>query len=208
MTIPSPDNLYPLPDIARTVLLKPLVKNPQIEVGEYTYYDDPHHAEQFEQRNVLYNFGIEKLIIGRYCALAEGVRFIMSGANHNMSGVSTFPFTIFGGTWAEKTLDIALGAPSRGDTVVGNDVWIGYNCLIMPGVHIGNGAIIASGSVVVSDVPAYGVVGGNPATLLKSATPTTKSPCWNASHGGTGQSKRSPNTSAPSCPARRPTWRR
>lgn len=167
MTIPSPDNLYPLPDIARTVLLKPLVKNPQIEVGEYTYYDDPFHAEEFERRNVLYNFGAEKLVIGRYCALAEGVRFIMSGANHRTDGVSTFPFTIFGGVWGEKTLDIALGAESRGDTVVGNDVWIGYQALIMPGVHIGNGAIIASGSVVVSDVPAYGVVGGNPAKLLK-----------------------------------------
>ncbi|MFD9705415.1 CatB-related O-acetyltransferase [Lentzea sp. NPDC059081] len=167
MTIPSPDNLYPLPDYPRTVLLKPLVKNPQIEIGEYTYYDDPHHAEQFEQRNVLYNFGQEKLVIGRYCALAEGVRFIMSGANHRTDGVSTFPFTIFGGVWGEKTLDIALGAASRGDTVVGNDVWIGYQALIMPGVRIGNGAIIASGSVVVSDVPAYGVVGGNPARLLK-----------------------------------------
>ena len=167
MTIPSPDNLYPLPDIARTVLLKPLVKNPQIEIGEYTYYDDPHHAEEFEQRNVLYNFGEEKLVIGRYCALASGVRFIMSGGNHRTDGVSTFPFTIFGGLWGEKTLDIALGAASRGDTVVGNDVWIGYQSLIMPGVHIGNGAIIGSGSVVVSDVPAYGVVGGNPARLLK-----------------------------------------
>ncbi|MDT7782700.1 MAG: virginiamycin acetyltransferase [Pseudonocardiales bacterium] len=167
MTIPSPDNLYPLPDIARTVQLRPLVKNPQIVVGEYTYYDDPFHAEEFERRNVLYNFGEEKLVIGRYCALAEGVRFIMSGGNHRTDGVSTFPFTIFGGVWGEKTLDIALGAASRGDTVVGNDVWIGYQALIMPGVRIGNGAIIASGSVVVSDVPAYGVVGGNPAKLLK-----------------------------------------
>lgn len=167
MNIPSPDNLYPLPDIARTVLLKPLVKNPQIVVGEYTYYDDPHHAESFEQRNVLYNFGPERLVIGRYCALAEGVRFIMSGGNHRTDGVSTFPFTIFGGDWGERTLDIALGAASRGDTVVGNDVWIGYQALIMPGVRIGNGAIVAAGSVVVSDVPAYGVVGGNPARLLR-----------------------------------------
>jgi virginiamycin A acetyltransferase len=165
--IPSPDNLYPLPDIARTVLLKPLVKNPQIEIGEYTYYDDPFHATEFERRNVLYNFGRERLVIGRYCALAEGVRFIMSGANHNMDGVSTFPFTIFGGQWGEKTLDIELGAPSRGDTVVGNDVWIGYQALIMPGVRIGNGAIIAAGSVVVSDVPAYGIVGGNPGRVLR-----------------------------------------
>ncbi|KOV84416.1 acetyltransferase [Nocardia sp. NRRL S-836] len=156
-----------MPDFPRTVLLKPLVKNPQIEVGEYTYYDDPLHAKEFEHRNVLYNFGPEKLVIGRYCALAEGVRFIMSGGNHNMAGVSTFPFTIFGGAWGEKTLDLALGAPSRGDTVVGNDVWIGYSAVIMPGVRIGNGAIVAAGAVVVSDVPAYAVVGGNPAKVVK-----------------------------------------
>ena len=167
MTIPSPNNLYPLPDMPRTVLLKPLVKNPQIEVGEYTYYDDPLHAMEFEHRNVLYNYGTERLVIGRYCALAEGVRFIMSGGNHSMAGVSTFPFTMFGGVWAEKTLDIALGAPSRGDTVVGNDVWIGYGALIMPGVRIGDGAVVAAGAVVVADVPDYAVVGGNPAGVVR-----------------------------------------
>ncbi|GLZ31249.1 acetyltransferase [Lentzea sp. NBRC 105346] len=165
--IPDPKQLYPLPDHPRVVLLKTLVKNPQIQVGEYTYYDDPEHAEEFEHRNVLYNYGAENLIIGRYCAIAAETRFIMSGANHSTKGVSTFPFTIFGGEWAERTLDIALDIPSRGDTVVGNDVWIGYRAIIMPGVHIGDGAIIATGAVVTSDVPPYTVVGGNPAKVVK-----------------------------------------
>ncbi|TWP45013.1 CatB-related O-acetyltransferase [Lentzea tibetensis] len=95
----------------------------------------------------------------------------MSGANHSTKGVSTFPFTIFGGEWAERTLDIALDIPSRGDTVVGNDVWIGYRAVIMPGVTIGDGAIIATGAVVTSDVPPYTVVGGNPAKVVKERYP-------------------------------------
>ncbi|WP_235922193.1 CatB-related O-acetyltransferase [Lentzea tibetensis] len=169
--IPDPTQLYPLPDHPRVVLLKTLVKNPQIQVGDYTYYDDPEHATQFEQRNVLYNYGAENLVIGKYCAIAAETRFIMSGANHSTKGVSTFPFTIFGGEWAERTLDIALDIPSRGDTVVGNDVWIGYRAVIMPGVTIGDGAIIATGAVVTSDVPPYTVVGGNPAKVVKERYP-------------------------------------
>lgn len=165
--IPDPTQLHPLPDHPRVVLLKTLVRNPQIQVGDYTYYDDPEHATEFEQRNVLYNYGPENLVIGKYCAIAAETRFIMSGANHSTKDVSTFPFTIFGGERAERTLDIALDIPSRGDTVVGNDVWIGYRAIIMPGVRIGDGAIIASGSVVTRDVPPYTIVGGNPATLVK-----------------------------------------
>jgi virginiamycin A acetyltransferase len=165
---PSPDQLYPLPDHPRVVLLKPLVNSPNIEVGDYTYYDDPDDATQFERRNVLYSYGEEKLVIGKYCALAAGTTFIMAGANHLTSGVSTFPFTIFGGDWAESTVDLMLANPSKGDTVVGNDVWFGYRAMIMPGVRIGHGAIIASGAVVVADVPPYAVVGGNPAKPVKA----------------------------------------
>ncbi|WP_271220488.1 CatB-related O-acetyltransferase [Streptosporangium carneum] len=165
--IPSPDTLHPLPDHPRVVMLKPLVKDPRIEVGDYTYYDDPEHATEFEQRNVLYAYGPEKLVIGRYCAIATGTRFIMAGANHPTAGVSTFPFTIFGGDWAERTLDILTAMPTRGDTVVGNDVWFGYDSTVMPGVRIGDGAVIATGSVVVSDVPPYAVVGGNPGRVVK-----------------------------------------
>lgn len=105
-------------------------------------------------------------MIGRYCAPASGVRFIMAGANHAMVGTSTFPFRIFGGDWAERTLDVFGMIPSRGDTVVGNDVWLGYEALVMPGVHIGDGAVAAR-SVVVSDVPPYAIVGGNPARVIR-----------------------------------------
>jgi virginiamycin A acetyltransferase len=165
--IPDPDTLHPMPGFPRVVFLRPLVKDPRIEVGEYTYYDDPDAAEEFETRNVLYAYGPEKLVIGKYCAIAAGARFIMAGANHLMTGVSTFPFTIFGGEWAERTADLLQGIETRGDTVVGNDVWIGYGALVMPGVRIGDGAIIATGSVVTADVAPYTIVGGNPAKPVK-----------------------------------------
>lgn len=165
--IPDPAQLHPLDGQQRVVFLKPLIDSPKIEVGDYTYYDDPDDPTGFEQNNVLYGYGPERLVIGRYCALAAGTRFVMAGANHFTGGVSTFPFGIFGGTWAERTMDLVMSAPSRGDTVVGHDVWLGYQTLVMPGVTIGHGAIVAAGSVVVSDVAPYTVVGGNPATPIK-----------------------------------------
>jgi virginiamycin A acetyltransferase len=165
-TVPDHTVLHPIPGQPRVVLLKPLVTSPLIEVGEFTYYDDPDDPTAFETRNVLYHSGPERLVIGRFCALAEGVRFIMNGANHRMDGPSTFPFPIMGGAWADHA-DLITGLPGRGDTVVGHDVWLGYRCLVMPGVRIGNGAIVASGSVVVDDVPDYAVVGGNPARLIR-----------------------------------------
>ncbi|MDU0290270.1 CatB-related O-acetyltransferase [Saccharothrix longispora] len=169
--IPDPNRLHPLPHADRVVHLKPLVTSPTIEVGEYTYYDDPEHATEFETRNVLYGYGAEKLVIGKFCALATGTRFIMAGANHLDTGVSTFPFTIFGGTWQDRTVDLVTGMRTRGDTVVGNDVWFGHGSTVMPGVTIGDGAIIATGSVVVDDVPPYTVVGGNPARPVKRRFP-------------------------------------
>ena len=143
------------------------VRNPNIVVGDYTYYDDPEDSENFE-RNVLYHYPFigDKLVIGKFCALARGVKFIMNGANHKMSGISTYPFAIFGNGW-EAAMPQPGELPFKGDTVIGNDVWIGYDCLIMPGVQIGDGAIIASRSVVTADVPAYTVVGGNPARRIK-----------------------------------------
>jgi virginiamycin A acetyltransferase len=149
------------------VLLKPLVTSPLIEVGEYSYYDDPDEPTAFETRNVLYHYGPEKLVIGKFCALGTGVRFIMNGANHRMDGPSTFPFPIMGGSWAEH-VDLITGLPGRGDTVVGNDVWLGHGAMVMPGVHIGHGAIVASGAVVADDVPDYGIIGGNPARLIRT----------------------------------------
>ncbi|GHE09679.1 acetyltransferase [Streptomyces alanosinicus] len=149
------------------VFLKPLVTSPKIVVGEYTYYDDPTGATGFEHLNVLYAYGPERLVIGRYCAIATGTRFLMAGAEHPTMGVSTFPFTMFGGRWTEETLDIVTSMPSRGDTVIGNDVWFGHQVTVMPGVHIGDGAIIAAGAVVTADVPPYTIVGGNPARAIR-----------------------------------------
>ncbi|MFI6431380.1 CatB-related O-acetyltransferase [Rhodococcus oryzae] len=164
---PDPTTVHPLPAHDRVVFLKPLVSSSQIVVGEYTYYDDPDGATDFERRNVLYAYGPERLIIGKYCAIAAGTRFLMAGAEHPTMGVSTFPFTMFGGRWAEQTLDIVTAMPSRGDTVVGNDVWFGYEATVMPGVRIGDGAIIAAGAVVTVDIPPYTIVGGNPARPIR-----------------------------------------
>lgn len=150
----------------RVVLLKPLIDNPLIEVGEYTYYDDPEFAEEFETRNVLHHYGPDKLVIGKFCALATGVTFIMNGANHRMNGVSTYPFAIMGDDWA-RHMDLVQDLPSRGDTVVGNDVWFGGNVTVMPGVRIGHGSIVSTGAVVTRDVPDYAIVGGNPAMEIK-----------------------------------------
>ncbi|WEH36433.1 CatB-related O-acetyltransferase [Streptomyces sp. AM 4-1-1] len=158
-----PTTAHPLPARERVVFLSPLVTSPNIAVGEYTYYDDPDGAADFEDRNVLHAYGPERLVIGEYCAIASGTTFLMAGAEHPTMGVPTYPFTMFGGRWAERTLDIVTGMPSRGDTVVGNDVRFGYRATVMPGVRIGDGAVIAAGAVVTADVPPCTVVGGNPA---------------------------------------------
>jgi virginiamycin A acetyltransferase len=164
---PSPQNKHPMAGFPQVCFIKNTVKSPNIIVGDYTYYDDPEDSENFE-RNVLYHYPFigDKLVIGKFCAIARGTKFIMNGANHKLSGISTFPFQIFGNGW-EKVMPNPEDLPYKGDTVVGNDVWIGYDALIMPGVKIGNGAIVSSRAVVVSDVPAYTVVGGNPAKPIK-----------------------------------------
>ncbi|MYR57954.1 antibiotic acetyltransferase, partial [Streptomyces sp. SID625] len=134
MPVPAdPTILHPMPGQPRVVLLKSLVKSPLTEVGEYSYYDDPDDATAFETRNVLYHYGPEKLVIGRFCALGTGVRFLMNGANHRMDGPSTFPFPTMGGSWADH-FDLLTGLPGRGDTVVGNDVWFGHDATVLPGV--------------------------------------------------------------------------
>lgn len=172
MSGPSPDDPHPLKGFAQVGYLKPLVHNPNIVIGDYSYYDDPDGPEHFESKCVLYHFPFigDKLIIGRFCAIARGVRFIMNGANHQISGFSTYPFYIFGGGWESATPNPGE-LPYKGDTVVGNDVWLGYEALVMPGVKIGDGAIIAARSVVVNDVPPYSVVGGNPARLIRPRFP-------------------------------------
>lgn len=171
MNGPDPQNKHPMTGFPQVCYIKNTVTNPNIIIGDYTYYDDPVDAENFE-RNVLYHFPFigDKLVIGKFCAIARDVKFIMNGASHKTSGISTYPFQIFGNGW-EKVMPAAEDLPFKGDTVIGNDVWIGYEALIMPGVKVGNGAIIAARSVVTADVPAWSVVGGNPAKIIRSRFP-------------------------------------
>ncbi|MBW4520568.1 MAG: Vat family streptogramin A O-acetyltransferase [Scytolyngbya sp. HA4215-MV1] len=167
MLYPDSKNPHPMPGFPQVCFIQNTVSNPNILIGDYTYYDDPEDSENFE-RNVLYHFPFigDKLIIGKFCAIARGVKFIMNGANHKISGFSTYPFQIFGSGW-ERVMPQADELPFKGDTVIGNDVWIGYEAVIMPGVKVGDGAIVAAKAVVTKEVPPYSIVGGNPATVLR-----------------------------------------
>lgn len=167
MTGPDPACLYPLKNYDKLVFLKHFIKAHNIHVGDYTYFDDRLNGpEAFEERNVLYNYDFSKvkLVIGKFSAIAAETRFIMTG-DHKLDAISTYPFPIFGNGW-ETAFNIS-DLPVKGDIIVGNDVWFGYDSLVMNGVTIGNGAIIATRAVVVKDVPAYSIVAGNPAKVVK-----------------------------------------
>ncbi|MBY6185367.1 CatB-related O-acetyltransferase [Marinobacter hydrocarbonoclasticus] len=169
----NPNRLYPIENFDNTVLLKPLIAQSgatNVFAGDYSYYSDFEDPTGFLENNVLYNFGFSgaSLHIGKFCAFAHGVKFIMPDANHAMTGVTTFPFAVFGGKWAEAMPLTEYPFKRVKDTVIGNDVWLGYDVTVMPGVAIGNGAIIASKSVVASDIPAYAVAAGNPARVVKT----------------------------------------
>ena len=159
---PDPNVRCPIPGYDREIYVKPSVSHPQIEVGEFTYIAD----SDFESHVThLYPWNVDRLIIGRFCQIAQGVEFVMNGANHQMNAVTTFPFyTLEGWNMAPPPPG---DMPLKGDTVIGNDVWIGQNAVILPGVHIGDGAIIGASSVVGSDVPAYHIVAGNPARVIR-----------------------------------------
>lgn len=166
--IPNPNNVY-ANKYKTTVFLKNVISAPNISIGDYTYYDDPNDAVDFENNNILFNypeFG-DRLIIGKFCALACGTTFIMGSANHRMSSISTYPFNVFGGAWEQSTPSHLSQLPQKGDTIIGNDVWIGRESVIMPGVKIGDGAIVAAYSVVTSDVLPYTIVGGNPSRFIR-----------------------------------------
>lgn len=163
---PNKDIAFPLDNYKRLCFLKNIIKNPNIIVGDYTYYDDFENVDNFE-KNVKYHFDFvgDKLIIGKFCMIASDVKFIMNGANHLTDSLTTYPFAIFGNGW-EKAMD-GKSYPQKGDIIIGNDVWIGYNATIMAGVTIGDGAIIAANSTVIKDVEPYSIVGGNPAKGIK-----------------------------------------
>lgn len=165
---PDPNAIFPN-EYGTTCFIRNVIKAPNISVGEYTYYDSEDHPELFEQTNVLFNYPFfgDKLIIGKFCQIAHGTTFIMGAANHRLGSATTYPFNVMGGVWREISTPHIEELPHKGDTVIGNDVWLGRNCTILPGVKIGNGAIVAACSVVTKDVAPYTVVGGNPARFLK-----------------------------------------
>ncbi|AUC15559.1 chloramphenicol acetyltransferase [Tenacibaculum sp. SZ-18] len=163
---PDTKTKFPLANYDRLCFLKNVIKNPNIIVGDYTYYDDFENVENFE-KNVKYHFDFtgDKLVIGKFCMIASGASFIMNGANHLTDAISTYPFAIFGNGW-ENAME-GKTYPNKGDIIIGNDVWIGHNATIMSGVTIGDGAIIATNSTIVKDVAPYSIVGGNPGVEIK-----------------------------------------
>ncbi|MDE7292085.1 MAG: CatB-related O-acetyltransferase [Treponemataceae bacterium] len=173
MAIPDSKKIYPRGEDKQTVYLKNVITNPNIEVGDFTFYNDfVGDPKDFEKNNVLYHYPInhDKLIIGKFCSIACGARFLFNSANHSLRSLSTYPFPIFyeeweHGIWADKAWD------NKGDIVIGNDVWIGYEAVIMAGVTIGDGAIIGTRAVVTKDVPPYTIVGGVPAKPIRKRFP-------------------------------------
>ena len=160
--IPNPNTIHPIAGYDKAIYVKPTIKNPNIIVGDLTYIADSEFESHVTHH---YDFIGDKLIIGKFCQIAAGVEFVMNGANHQMNAVSTFPFYTLEG-WDMKP-PAASDMPFKGDTVIGNDVWIGQNATILPGVHIGDGAIIGANSVVASDVEPYSIVVGNPVKLIR-----------------------------------------
>ncbi|MBC5863185.1 CatB-related O-acetyltransferase [Flavobacterium turcicum] len=170
MTGPDKDSVFPLANYDRLCFLKNTITNPNIIVGDYTYYDDFEDVSNFE-KNVKYHFDFigDQLVIGRFCMIASSATFIMNGANHLTNALSSYPFAIFGNGWEHAMQDKSY--PNKGNINIGNDVWIGYNATIMAGVTIGDGAIIAANATVITDVPPYTIVGGNPAREIKKRFP-------------------------------------
>ena len=159
---PDPNVIHPIAGYDKEIYVKPTITNPNIIVGDFTYIAD----SQFESHVThFYPWSRDKLTIGRFCQIASGVEFVMNDANHQMNAVSTFPFYTLEG-W-EMEPPAVSDMPFKGNTVIGNDVWIGQNAVILPGVHVGDGAIIGANSVVGSDVAPYTIVIGNPAKVLR-----------------------------------------
>ncbi|RVT87188.1 CatB-related O-acetyltransferase [Rhodobacteraceae bacterium CCMM004] len=167
---PDPDTLHPMSFTDQVAFLRPLAKDrPNVEIGAYTYYDDPAGPQRFFDQCVRYHFPFvgDWLRIGPFCAIATRAQFIMNGANHQMTGLSTYPFAIFENGWDEGFDPETWVEGNRGDTTVGGDVWIGTEAMVMPGVTIGAGAVVAARSVVTRDVRPYAIVAGNPAREVR-----------------------------------------
>ena len=169
MTIPD-NKIYPRTGDKETIYLKNVLINPNIEVGDYTMYNDfVNDPTLFEKNNVLYHYPInhDKLIIGKFCSIACGAKFLFNSANHTLSSLSTYPFPLFFEEWNLDKKNVAQSWDNKGDIIIGNDVWIGYEAVILAGVSIGDGAIIGARAVVTKDVPPYTIVGGVPAKSIK-----------------------------------------
>lgn len=169
MSLPDPNKIYPRKNDFETVYLKNVITNPNIIVGDFTIYNDFYNdPREFQKNNVLYHYPInnDKLIIGKFCSIACNAKFLMTSGNHTKRSFSTYPFPLFNTEW-DESLQVTDAWDNKGDIVIGNDVWIGYDAVIMSGVTIGDGAIIGTRAVVTKDVPPYAVVGGSPAKILK-----------------------------------------
>lgn len=162
--------IYPREGDTQTVYLNAVVADPSIEVGDYTIYNDfVNDPRQFERNNVLYHYPVnhERLRIGKFCSIACGAKFLFNCANHSLRSLSTYTFPLFYDEWELGKADVASAWDNKGDIVIGNDVWIGFEAVIMAGVHIGNGAIIGARAVVTKDVAPYTIVGGVPARAIR-----------------------------------------
>lgn len=162
--------IYPRTGDTQTVYLKSVVTRKTIEVGDFTIYNDfvndPH---DFEKNNVLYHYPIngDRLVIGKFCSIACGAKFIFNCANHALRSLSTYTFPLFFEEWDLSKSEVASAWDNKGDIIIGNDVWIGYDAVIMAGVTIGDGAIIGARAVVTKDVAPYSIVGGVPAREIR-----------------------------------------
>lgn len=164
------NKIYPRKGDTQTVYLNTVVKDPSIVVGDYTIYNDfISDPRQFAQNNVLYHYPInhERLIIGKFCSIACGVKFLFNCANHTLKSLSTYTFPLFYEEWELEKSNVASAWDNKGDIVIGNDVWIGFEAVVLAGVKIGDGAIIGTRAVVTKDVPPYSIVGGIPAKVIR-----------------------------------------
>ena len=166
--------VYPRTGDAQTVYLKQVITNPNIIAGEYTMYNDfVHDPRDFERNNVLYQYPVnrDRLVIGKFCSIACGAKFLLNSANHTLRSLSTYPFPIFYEAWGLEPARVAEAWDNKGDIVIGNDVWIGYEAVILAGVTVGDGAVIGTRAVVAKDVPPYTIVGGVPAKAIRKRFP-------------------------------------